>query len=95
MFDPGINLTPRDYFGNQAIVPHVERNTSMRVAVDDVRSQWLQAEERSKQLNERLSTAFADITAKDNLVKQHVKVAEEAVTGTNSFPLLCGHHRIT
>lgn len=66
----------------------------MRVAVDDVRSQWLQAEERSKQLNERLSTAFADITAKDNLVKQHVKVAEEAVTGTNSFPLLRGHHRI-
>uniref|UniRef100_A0A0E0M5P6 Filament-like plant protein 4 n=1 Tax=Oryza punctata TaxID=4537 RepID=A0A0E0M5P6_ORYPU len=32
-------------------------------------------------LNEKLSAAQSDITTKDSLVKQHVKVAEEAVSG--------------
>ena len=32
-------------------------------------------------MNDKLANALADITNKDNLVKQHVKVAEEAVTG--------------
>ncbi|KAL5231049.1 hypothetical protein ABZP36_029825 [Zizania latifolia] len=32
-------------------------------------------------LNEKLSAAQSDITAKDSLVKQHAKVAEEAVSG--------------
>lgn len=32
-------------------------------------------------MNEKLANALADITTKDNLVNQHVKVAEEAVTG--------------
>ncbi|MQL96801.1 hypothetical protein Taro_029481 [Colocasia esculenta] len=34
-----------------------------------------------KALNEKLSTAQADLITRDNLVKQHAKVAEEAVTG--------------
>lgn len=50
-------------------------------AVDEARGQWLQSEERAKILAEKLSTALADMTSKDNLVKQHVKVAEEAVSG--------------
>ncbi|CAA7399636.1 unnamed protein product [Spirodela intermedia] len=36
---------------------------------------------QSKALNEKLSTAQADLLAKDNLVNQHIKVAEEAVSG--------------
>jgi len=54
-----------------------------RTAADEAKGQWLQSEERAKILSEKLSTALADITSKDNLVKQHVKVAEEAVSGTS------------
>jgi len=35
-----------------------------------------------KVLSERLSSVVLDIRAKDDLVKQHSKVAEEAVLGT-------------
>ncbi|GLU04558.1 hypothetical protein SLE2022_216960 [Rubroshorea leprosula] len=38
-------------------------------------------EDQIKDLNEKLSTAHSEITTKDNLVKQHTKVAEEAVSG--------------
>lgn len=48
---------------------------------DDPVVRWHQCQERNKHLNDRLAAALADITAKDNLVKQHAKVAEEAVTG--------------
>lgn len=34
-----------------------------------------------KELNEKLSAAHSEMTTKDNLVKQHAKVAEEAVSG--------------
>lgn len=34
-----------------------------------------------KSLTERLSAALSTITAKEELVKQHAKVAEEAVVG--------------
>ncbi|KAF0930549.1 hypothetical protein E2562_033316 [Oryza meyeriana var. granulata] len=37
--------------------------------------------DRVNMLNEKLSVAQSDITTKDSLVKQHVKVAEEAVSG--------------
>jgi chromosome segregation ATPase len=40
-----------------------------------------QSEERVKSVGEQLANALADITMKDNLVKQHAKVAEEAVCG--------------
>lgn len=32
-------------------------------------------------LNEKLSSAQSEMTTKENLVKQHAKVAEEAVSG--------------
>lgn len=38
-------------------------------------------EEEIKDLNEKLSTAQTEINAKEDLVKQHTKVAEEAVSG--------------
>ncbi|KAI3432022.1 uncharacterized protein J3R85_007686 [Psidium guajava] len=38
-------------------------------------------EEQIKELDENLSTANSEITTKENLVKQHMKVAEEAVSG--------------
>lgn len=33
------------------------------------------------ELNEQLCDAHSEMTTKDNLVKQHAKVAEEAVSG--------------
>lgn len=38
-------------------------------------------EDQIKDLDSKLATANADIAAKEVLVKQHSKVAEEAVTG--------------
>ena len=38
-------------------------------------------EEEVKELNEKLSEADTEMTSKENLVKQHAKVAEEAVSG--------------
>lgn len=38
-------------------------------------------EEHMKELDEQLTSAHAEITAKDNLAKQHAKVAEDAVSG--------------
>ncbi|XP_024357646.1 uncharacterized protein [Physcomitrium patens] len=52
-----------------------------RMVTDEAKAQRLQSEERAETLADKLSNALADITAKDNLVKQHVKVAEEAVSG--------------
>lgn len=40
--------------------------------------------DRVKTLSERLSAALLNISAKEQLVKQHAKVAEEAVSGINS-----------
>lgn len=37
--------------------------------------------ETMKSLTEKLSAALLSINAKDDLVKQHAKVAEEAVSG--------------
>lgn len=38
-------------------------------------------DDQIKDLNEKLSAANSEMTTKDNLVKQHAKVAEEAVSG--------------
>ena len=38
-------------------------------------------EDQIKDLNEKLSAAHSELTTKENLVKQHAKVAEEAVSG--------------
>ncbi|KAG0611288.1 hypothetical protein M758_7G129000 [Ceratodon purpureus] len=58
-----------------------EAHDRSRAALEEARIQWKQAEERARIMNDKLANALADITNKDNLVKQHVKVAEEAVTG--------------
>ena len=41
--------------------------------------------EKLAAVNEKLTSALAEITIKDNLVKQHIKVAEEAVVGIQQF----------
>jgi hypothetical protein len=40
-----------------------------------------------KSLNEKLLAALWTISAKEDLVKQHTKVAEEAVAGNFLFPV--------
>ncbi|KAJ7558558.1 hypothetical protein O6H91_04G045900 [Diphasiastrum complanatum] len=49
---------------------------------DEATTQWHQTGEKVRDLSEKLSAALSDITAKDKLVKQHAKVAEEAVSGS-------------
>ncbi|CAK9238215.1 unnamed protein product [Sphagnum troendelagicum] len=63
-----------------SFAPHEGGGTflnSSAAAVEDRQ----QSEERVKSISEQLANALADITTKDNLVKQHVKVTEEAVSG--------------
>jgi uncharacterized protein YlxW (UPF0749 family) len=43
--------------------------------------------EKVKALNEDLSAAQSEITTKDALVKQHAKVAEEAVSGAQRITM--------
>ncbi|XP_022981758.1 filament-like plant protein 4 [Cucurbita maxima] len=50
-----------------------------QVKIRDEQIQTLEGE--IKDLNEKLSAAQSEMTTKDNLVKQHAKVAEEAVSG--------------
>lgn len=45
-------------------------------------------EENVQVLNEQLSAAQSEITTKDALVKQHAKVAEEAVSGVHKMTTL-------
>lgn len=44
--------------------------------------------EKEKAWSEKLAAALAEITIKDSLVKQHIKVAEEAVVGKTTSPTL-------
>ncbi|CAK9233363.1 unnamed protein product [Sphagnum jensenii] len=53
----------------------------VRAVAADEAIQQQQSEDKAKSVSEQLATALADITIKDNLVKQHIKVAEEAVSG--------------
>lgn len=53
----------------------------VRAIAADEAIQQQQSEDKAKSVSEQLATALADITIKDNLVKQHIKVAEEAVSG--------------
>lgn len=48
---------------------------------DEAMTQWQHSEAKLKQLSDDLNAAHIELTAKDILVKQHAKVAEEAVTG--------------
>ncbi|KAF2296725.1 hypothetical protein GH714_001459 [Hevea brasiliensis] len=55
--------------------PEVTSKTSVRVLRDE------DVNDTVKILTERLSAALVNVSAKDDLVKQHSKVAEEAVAG--------------
>ena len=54
----------------------------MKDEVHKYEGQVTNLEDQIKDLDSKLSTANAEIAAKEVLVKQHSKVAEEAVTGT-------------
>ncbi|KAA8524434.1 hypothetical protein F0562_010842 [Nyssa sinensis] len=49
----------------------------VQISVDQVKTY----EDEVKELNEKLSAAHSDMNTKESLVKQHAKVAEEAVSG--------------
>jgi hypothetical protein len=57
------------------------QDVSPRIVLQNHDMRQQQSEERVKSISEQLANALADITTKDNLVKQHVKVAEDAVSG--------------
>ena len=62
----------------------LESYTHLTGLEDEVKSyeeKVLTFEEEVKELNEKLSEADTEMTSKENLVKQHAKVAEEAVSG--------------
>ncbi|CAI9777881.1 unnamed protein product [Fraxinus pennsylvanica] len=62
----------------------MESYTHLTGLEDQVKSYNEQAktlEGEIQELNEKLSTAHSEMTDKENLVKQHAKVAEEAVSG--------------
>ncbi|XP_057794798.1 filament-like plant protein 4 [Salvia miltiorrhiza] len=62
----------------------MESYTHLTGLEDEVKSYEEQVqtlEEEVKELNEKLSEADSEMTNKENLVKQHAKVAEEAVSG--------------
>ncbi|CAK9882880.1 unnamed protein product [Sphagnum jensenii] len=58
-----------------------QKDVSPRIVPQNHDMRQQQSEERVKSISEQLANALADITTKDNLVKQHVKVTEEAVSG--------------
>ena len=64
----------------QDSVKSLNEKVSPKIRDDDV-------QDSMKSLNEKLSAALLTISAKENLVKQHTRVAEEAVAGTLLFPI--------
>lgn len=62
----------------------VESYTNLTGLEDQVKSYEVQVqglEDEVKELSEKLSEAHLEMINKENLVKQHAKVAEEAVSG--------------
>lgn len=57
--------------------------TGLEDQVKSYEDQVQTLQEEVKELNEKLSEANSEMTNKENLVKQHAKVAEEAVSGFN------------
>ncbi|KAG8389891.1 hypothetical protein BUALT_Bualt01G0026100 [Buddleja alternifolia] len=55
--------------------------TGLEDQVSSYEEQVKTLEDEVKELNEKLSEAHSEMTDKENLVKQHAKVAEEAVSG--------------
>jgi len=64
----------------QDSVKSLNEKVSPKIRDDDV-------QDSMKSLNEKLSAALLTISAKEDLVKQHTRVAEEAVAGTLFFPI--------
>ncbi|XP_031270181.1 filament-like plant protein 4 [Pistacia vera] len=86
--------TPPASAGSQANQDNYKKPTYVQISVESYshltgleeqvktyEEQVQTLEDQIKDLNEQLSTAQSEITTKDNLVKQHTKVAEEAVSG--------------
>lgn len=64
--------------------PEVSSKAVARSEVIDESSPKIDdANDTVKILTERLSAALVNVSAKEDLVKQHAKVAEEAVAGRN------------
>uniref|UniRef100_A0A1D1XYJ3 Filament-like plant protein 4 n=1 Tax=Anthurium amnicola TaxID=1678845 RepID=A0A1D1XYJ3_9ARAE len=66
---------------NSKHVNYVQISKETYTHVTELEDQVKGLNDQVKVLNEKLSTAQADFVTKDNLVKQHAKVAEEAVSG--------------
>lgn len=58
---------------------------SLEDQVNSFEEQVKSLEDENKDLNEKLSAAQTEMTNKENLVKQHAKVAEEAVSGDVTY----------
>jgi uncharacterized protein YlxW (UPF0749 family) len=74
----------QDYKKPTYVQISVESYTHLSSLEDQVKTHEEQAqtlEDQIKELNEQLSAAHSEMTTKENLVKQHTKVAEEAVSG--------------
>lgn len=65
-----MKVSPNDTSTSHAQSPEVASNTCDS-----------EVDETVKRLTEKLSAALLNISAKEELVKQHAKVAEEAVSG--------------
>lgn len=57
--------------------------TGLEDRVKSYEEQVQTLEDSVKELNAKLSEAHSEMTNKENMVKQHAKVAEEAVSGLN------------
>lgn len=62
--------------------------TGLEDQVKSYEEQVKTLDEEVKELNEKLSAAETEMTNKESLVKQHAKVAEEAVSGLISCVLM-------
>ena len=65
----------------QISVEQYSHLTGLEDKVKTYEDQVQTLDDQIKDLNEKLSAAHSEMTTKDNLVKQHGKVAEEAVSG--------------
>eukprot|EP00249_Psilotum_nudum_P024460 c29190_g2_i2 orf=499-3333(+) len=59
----------------------MSKSSAENERVMDAVLKWQQAEEKVKILTEKLAAAMSDIAEKNEMVKQHSKVAEDAVVG--------------
>ena len=70
---------------NSKNVNYVQISTESYAHFSELEDQVKILNEKLSSLNEKLSSAQSEMINKDNLVKQHAKVAEEAVSGITLF----------